>query len=64
MGDIIDIGNEAADRFLAGALARRKDTGPKANGRCHNCGEYLNSSLLRFCDVECRDDWENTQHRP
>lgn len=57
MADIIDLGNEAAETFLRAALSTREETGPRPNGRCHNCGEPLRGSL-RWCDSDCRDDWE------
>lgn len=56
MADIIDQGNDTAELFLRAALSRRKDEGPRSNGRCHNCGEKLEGSE-RFCDTDCRDDW-------
>lgn len=29
------------------------------NGRCYNCGEKLPKfSGLRWCDGDCRDDWQ------
>ncbi len=64
MADIIDHGNETAEVFLDAALSKRKANGPRPNGRCHNCGAYLHlDGALRFCDAECRDDWEKLQQR-
>jgi len=31
--------------------------GPQANGRCHWCDEIV-ADHLRFCDADCRDDYE------
>lgn len=44
------------------ALSFRHPKGPQANGVCLNCEEALpvskNESIpLRWCSVECRDDW-------
>lgn len=46
---------EFMDRELA--LKQRKPTGPVPCGQCYNCGEML-SGTQRWCDRECRDDWE------
>lgn len=46
---------EMLDRELA--LQQRKPVGPPAIGQCHNCGTALEGAL-RFCDADCREDWE------
>lgn len=32
-----------------------------ATGFCHNCREPLNNTTQRFCDADCRDDWEKRE---
>lgn len=60
MSDIIDLGNETAEFFNDLALRERKPTGPAPTGWCLNCEEIL-SEGERWCDAECRDDWEKRQ---
>lgn len=55
--DISDTATAREEQERARALLQRKPTGPEPCGQCHNCGETL-SGALRFCDPECRDDWE------
>ena len=49
---------EFMDRELA--LQQRKPAGPVPCGQCYNCGKML-SGAQRWCDGECRDDWERDQ---
>lgn len=42
------------------ALRTRRPDGPAATGHCLNCGEPLTPGL-RWCDCNCRDDWELLQ---
>jgi hypothetical protein len=56
-GDIIDQANEAADIFRRSALSQRQPEGPPATGHCLNCDARL-APKLRWCDVNCRSDWE------
>lgn len=51
---------EIFDRELA--LKRRKPEGPPPCGFCHNCNEPLDEGL-RFCDGNCREDWEYREQR-
>lgn len=55
--DVIDQGcaREQLDRDLAAAM--RKPAGPQPCGVCHNCGEPV-PDVDRWCDQDCRDDWE------
>lgn len=59
-GDIIDQGNEAAELFRKAALSQRAPEGPEATGHCLNCDARLGPKQ-RWCDVNCRTDWEKTQ---
>lgn len=64
-GDIADIGNERAQEFLDDAIAavRRKASAIETGvGICLNCGAAVDG-LRRWCDVDCRDDWEREQKR-
>lgn len=49
---------EERDRELA--LAIRRPVGPDAVGCCRNCCEPLPAGL-RWCDADCRDDWERSR---
>lgn len=42
------------------ALEVRKPTAPDATGHCLNCDARL-AVGLRWCDVNCRDDWQRVQ---
>lgn len=57
MADIIDLANDRADEILEDALRKKKPEGPKPNGKCHNCEEPVPVDH-KFCDRDCRDDWE------
>lgn len=40
-------------------LAQRKpQTVLLAKGYCYNCNESLDDPERRFCDADCRDDWQ------
>lgn len=58
MADIIDDAQKREEEILAAALKYRKPEGPVANGACHNCGAILTKPGARWCDADCRDDWE------
>lgn len=62
--DIIDLGNERAQEFLDDAIAaaRRGPKGEPGIGICLFCGEPVEGER-RWCDTDCRDDWEHEQHR-
>lgn len=56
--------HEEHDRALA--LAKRRPAGPEATGCCLNCGNPLPPAqpgrpAPRWCDCDCRDDWEGAQ---
>ena len=44
------------------ALRNLKPEGPPPCGFCHNCNEPLDEGL-RFCDGDCREDWEYREQR-
>ena len=64
MADIADIANDRADADLARAIkaARASHQSIEYTGVCHNCGEPL-PAPLRFCDDDCRDDFEHRAAR-
>lgn len=60
-GDIIDQAQEAEDAFFRQALTAKKPTGPVATGFCYNCNAALKDQYARWCDLECREDWEKRE---
>jgi len=62
MSDIIDQANDRAELELRRALSIRRDPAPPPCGMCLNCGETL-SRVQRWCDDQCRDDWQARQPR-
>ena len=64
MADEADRGNDAADLFLATALAALpKQSAIQGIGICLNCGAELQGDA-RWCDADCRDDWERHAKKP
>lgn len=60
MSDIIDRANERAEEDLARAIsAARNSNGLQAaaTGHCLWCAEPL-ADGQRWCNSECRDDWQ------
>lgn len=57
MADVVDLANEQAERILCSARRYRAPEGPTSNGCCLYCGEPLPSGE-RWCDADCRDEWE------
>lgn len=62
MADDADRAAEQQEMLLAAALARRAQAGPVATGYCLHCGEPL-APNLRWCDADCRDDWQRSSYR-
>ena len=60
MMDVIDQSESTLQINETLALQQRKDAGPPPCGECHYCGEPLNDGR-RFCDADCRDDWQKRQ---
>ena len=50
---------EMRDRDMAIEAASRKKRGPEATGECLWCGDAIErlGEGLRWCCVECRNDW-------
>lgn len=60
MADKFDKASEIEELFKREALSRRAPEGPPPKGACHNCDEPL-ASGQRWCDADCRHDWERRQ---
>ena len=59
MSDEIDIASVQEEAYRAAALNRRYASLPSV-GQCYSCGEPV-EGRLRFCDTDCRDDWEKDE---
>jgi hypothetical protein len=63
--DIIDEANDTAELFLDAAIRVRKAKAPKVPthgiGMCLNCSADCGDK--RWCDSECRNDWEADNKR-
>lgn len=62
MSDDIDRAQNEVERTLAEALRSRRPSGPSPTGRCLHCDEIV-SDTQRWCDAECRDQWEALRTR-
>ena len=64
MADDVDIANDRAQQSLDLAIsaARRSGAYIQPNGQCYNCEAPLPCDL-RFCDTNCRDDYQARQPR-
>jgi hypothetical protein len=57
VADVADLAQVPIEVFERLALAARKPAAPPATGFCLNCAEPLPGGR-RWCDADCRDDWE------
>ncbi len=59
MADEVDIADEVAETILQAQIdrARKDQETVKATGHCLSCDEPLEEGR-RWCDADCRDDWE------
>lgn len=55
--DEVDLTAERLAREMEAILKRRAEAGPAPTGFCLWCGAKL-AHPLRWCDADCRDDWE------
>lgn len=62
MPDEADYANDRVALRDKVASEVRKPEGPLATGWCYNCTEPL-AAGMRWCDADCRDDWENLENR-
>lgn len=60
--DEADITAERLELEMARLLRLRREAGPAPTGECLWCGEAVDPHL-RWCSVECRDDWEREHAR-
>lgn len=58
MATLDDQASDFEERDREAALRFRRAPGPEATGRCLHCDEELFSRDLRWCDAQCRDDWQ------
>lgn len=58
MADEADIAERETSRLLELQLTVRKPEGPRATGRCLNCDAGPLKADHRWCNAECRDEWE------
>lgn len=65
MTDEIDIASDREQMARDAAIknASTFNSGLKACGKCLNCGEEI-ASELRWCDAECRTDFEYRNEEP
>ena len=60
MPDELDLASDREELARASALVTsRKAAGPTPTGRCLYCGERL-PAPMRWCDADCRNEWEWT----
>jgi hypothetical protein len=61
--DEADITAARLEAEMERLLTLRRAAGPEPTGACLWCGEPIEKPL-RWCSVECRDDWERAHaHR-
>ncbi|TCS70684.1 hypothetical protein EDC61_11411 [Sulfuritortus calidifontis] len=60
--DEADIAAECLEREMERLLRLRRAAGPAPDGACLWCGEPV-AAHLRWCSVDCRDDWEREHAR-
>lgn len=60
MADLADKANDHIERERQNMLAQRKPSAPVASGVCLYCQCQVPRGL-RWCDSNCRDDWEKEQ---
>lgn len=63
--DEIDRDAEFEEKILAKRIEAAATVKPEAeaHGKCLNCGTRLRSKTRRWCDEDCRDDWQFRQAR-
>ena len=60
--DEADRALEEIEREIERQAARRLPAGPAPTGVCLWCGLIV-SGGRRWCDAECRDEWQHDQER-
>lgn len=64
MADDADLTDAHLEREMQARLAwlRRPQQALPYSGQCYWCGEKVHAPK-RWCDADCRDDWERQQRR-
>ena len=62
MSDNFDSASDLEELDRNMAMANRRAAGPVATGRCLHCDEIVGDAQ-RWCDAECRDQWEMLKTR-
>lgn len=57
MSDNLDIASDREELERSIAVQHKRPVGPAPTGRCLYCEEIVNDTQ-RWCDAECRDQWE------
>jgi hypothetical protein len=59
MADVVDRANDLVEMTLENCIKKvtAKASIPKGIGICIECGEPVEGER-RWCDVDCRDDWQ------
>ncbi len=57
MADDVDLAQQLEQIHLDRALAFRQHESLPRTGKCHNCGEPLQTDAL-FCDAACEKDYQ------
>jgi hypothetical protein len=60
--DIADSAEQHEEKSRQIALQQRRKSGPEFTGHCANCGDDV-GPMMRWCDADCRDDWERREGR-
>lgn len=58
MADDADLAAAHNDVLMAALVKVRKPAGPAPTGHCLWCEEPLNDTVQRWCDADCRNDYE------
>lgn len=64
MADDADLSDARAEREMQARLAwlRMRQQALPYSGQCYWCGENVHAPK-RWCDADCRDEWERQQRR-
>lgn len=63
--DDIDMVNQREEKLLEARIKARKPIGPLPTGKCLWCEEPMQLVTQRWCDADCRDDFDKaTQSAP
>jgi hypothetical protein len=62
MPDLADQAQQTIELEASGELAKaKKPEGPERTGLCAYCGEAVANPIFRWCNTECRNDWDDEQ---